>query len=370
MQEILISSYAGDAHAEAVLWGLRTLGHPASLWQVRQFPASQALSIAVEPGEPVRHVIETADRTVALDEVRTVWNRRPVPPELGDDVDPRDREFAQGESEQHLAGFLTTACPGALWVNPPAATGLDTNKPWQLQLAREAGFSVPATLFSNAPDRVAAFFARHGGNIVYKSYRPQNWREGDEEPVSYTNYTAAVTEQDLGKRDALAMCPGIFQERIDKAFELRVTAIGNSFFCVRIDAPHSERARLDWRSERSAMRLSPFPLPDAVRDKCRSFMKRFGIVFGCFDFIVAPSGDWYFLEVNPMGQFLWQEERLPELPMLDAMCAFLISADPDFARAPPPAPLAFEDYRKWAVAERIRRMDAENRALVEKLVEY
>lgn len=370
MHDILISSYAGDAHAGAVLWGLERLGQPALLWQTHLFPAAEALSIAFEPGAPPRHHVDMAERSVELGNFKTVWNRRPGTPELGAGVDPRDRDFAQDESEQHLAGFLTTACRDALWVNPPAATGFDTNKPYQLQLAAEVGFAVPATLISNCPDRILAFFDRHGGDIVYKSYRPQDWLEGDDSPVRYTNLTAAVSAEDVRNRSALAMCPGIFQQRIAKAFELRVTAMGDTFFCVRIDAPDRDRAKLDWRTDRAAMRLSAFPLPADVKARCRAFMKRFGIVFGCFDFIVSPAGEWVFLEVNPMGQFLWKEERLPELRLLDAMCAFLVSADPDFAWTPPAAPLAFADYRAWETAERIRRADAENRALVEKLVEY
>ena len=298
-------------------------------------------------------------------------HRRPGPPQLCDDIDPRDRDFAQDESEQHLGGFLATACRDALWVNPPAATGLDTNKPHQLQLARDIGFAVPATLVSNSPDRILAFFERHGGNIIYKSYRPQSWREGDDGPSTHVNHTAAVTREDLRNRRALAMCPGIFQERIAKAFELRVTVMGDTFFCVRIDAPESvEGEQLDWRNDRRGMRLSPFPLPGEIRAKCRAYMSRFGIVFGCFDFIISPSSEWFFLEVNPMGQFLWKEERVPELPLLDAMCAFLISADPDFSWAPPPAPLAFADYRAWKAAARPRRADADGLPRVAKTVEY
>lgn len=32
-------------------------------------------------------------------------------------------------------------------------------------------------------------------------------------------------------------------------------------------------------------------------------MRKLGIIFGCFDFIVTPDEEYVFLEVNPMGQF-------------------------------------------------------------------
>ena len=45
-----------------------------------------------------------------------------------------------------------------------------------------------------------------------------------------------------------------------------------------------------------------------------------------------------------MGQFLWKEEKVPQLPLLDAMCAFLTSGDPDFSYAPGQDPLRLADY--------------------------
>ena len=36
----------------------------------------------------------------------------------------------------------------------------------------------------------------------------------------------------------------------------------------------------------------------------------FSLVFGAFDFIITPEGQWIFLEVNPNGQWLWLEQNL------------------------------------------------------------
>jgi hypothetical protein len=344
MTRILISSYGGDAHAAAILWGLRALGCAASLWQPHLFPGRQALSIRFG-AEGMRHLVEDADGTFDLAEVGTVWNRRAESPMLSPDIDARDRDFAQVESEQHLAGFLATACRRALWVNPPAATGFDTNKPLQLRLAAETGFAVPATLFSNSPDEIGRFFDAHDGDIVHKSYRPGWWAGEEGQAGPLVNHTAAIAREDLANRRALAMCPGIFQQRLAKAFEVRLTIMGGTCFGVRIDGGGSEAGRLDWRSDRCGMRLSPLPVPAEIAALCRSYMARAGLVFGCFDFIVTPALQWHFLEVNPMGQFLWQEERLPDLPLLDAMCAFLISGDPDFERRPRAPRVRFADFR-------------------------
>ncbi|RME33023.1 MAG: hypothetical protein D6794_12045, partial [Deltaproteobacteria bacterium] len=50
--------------------------------------------------------------------------------------------------------------------------------------------------------------------------------------------------------------------------------------------------------------------------------------------IVTPGGEVVFLEVNEMGQWLWIEFRLPDVPLLDAFCRFLLSRDPEFVYRP------------------------------------
>jgi hypothetical protein len=354
MRRIIVVSHRRDLHADAILWGLRTGGQEAALWQPHHFPADAALSMRFGQDEAVRHDIEPGgaggaggSRGADWAGAKTVWNRRPLPPRLPADLDPRDRLFAEAESAQHLAGFLSTAWSDALWVNPPAATAFDTNKPLQLRLAQEAGFRIPATLFSNSPAEIRAFFDAHDGNIVYKSYRQESWSGEPEQPGTFVNHTAAVSREDLADERMLARCPGIFQERLTPAYELRVTAMGDQFFCVRIDVSEDARHVPDWRGDKLGLRLSIHAMSESLRDLCRAYMAKAGIVFGCFDFIVTPSGQTCFLEVNPMGQFLWKELHLPELPMLDAMCAFLASSDPRFVHDGRGERLAFSDYLDW-----------------------
>ena len=59
-------------------------------------------------------------------------------------------------------------------------------------------------------------------------------------------------------------------------------------------------------------------------------MNHFGIVFGCFDFIVTPDGEYFFLEINEQGQFLWVEDANPSIKMLDTFTEFLIEQSSNF----------------------------------------
>ncbi|MFM9438385.1 hypothetical protein ACFDR9_005491 [Janthinobacterium sp. CG_23.3] len=76
---------------------------------------------------------------------------------------------------------------------------------------------------------------------------------------------------------------------------------------------------------------SVFTLPAAELKKVRAFIRASGLRYGSIDMIVDTEENYIFLEVNETGQFLWIEDILPELPLLDCFADFLISRDPEFA---------------------------------------
>ncbi len=50
-------------------------------------------------------------------------------------------------------------------------------------------------------------------------------------------------------------------------------------------------------------RMVPFTLPGDVASKIRKLMKNLRLESGSLDFIVTPDDEYYFFEVNPVGQF-------------------------------------------------------------------
>ncbi len=49
-------------------------------------------------------------------------------------------------------------------------------------------------------------------------------------------------------------------------------------------------------------------------------MKRLNLRFGSIDLIVTPDDELVFLEINEQGQFLFLDERCPELGVMQADC--------------------------------------------------
>src|SRR5206468_1237460 len=86
----------------------------------------------------------------------------------------------------------------------------------------------------------------------------------------------------------------------------------------------SNQGQVDWRKAYEEIVMESFQVPPSITRCCIDTLKKLGIVFGCFDFVVTPQGSYAFLEVNEMGQFLFVE-HFTGLPLLNAFSEFLSS---------------------------------------------
>jgi glutathione synthase/RimK-type ligase-like ATP-grasp enzyme len=81
-------------------------------------------------------------------------------------------------------------------------------------------------------------------------------------------------------------------------------------FAVKIDSQEKEQTKYDWRKDQLNVGYKTFDLPIEIKTKLLALHKEFKLVYGAYDFIVDPNGEYYFLEVNPAGQWLWMEEAI------------------------------------------------------------
>lgn len=349
MARVLATTFPHDFHAVEVALALHDLGHQAVLWHGADFPTRQHASLSFD-GEAVGWELSGPEPEIesAGSPFDVVWLRRPTPPALPGDLHPGDLPVAQRENEHFVACLWNLMAEEAFWVNPLSSRGRADLKGVQLREAARAGLEVPPTLMSNDPARIREFLEAHAGGTVFKPFRPAQW-DGDGRVALMM--TSEVSPADLPSDEMLRLVPGIFQPRIPKAHELRVTYMGGHTVTARLHSQESEATRLDWRAASATVRVEPAILPEEVGRACRRLMERLNLVFGCFDFIVTPEGRHVFLEVNPMGQFLWIEESNPELRLLEPFCEFLAAGQAEF-RPKGGLNLRHEDYAP-AAEERI-----------------
>ena len=334
-KRILIISEASDMHSDGVAWALRKKGHDCEILITPDFPTLLGMSMRLDPGDPKGRLLArgpgltTTDWSEPFD---AVWTRRPGTAVLPEDMHPGDQEVASRQCGIFLEGVAPFLDHGAhtFWVNPPVSDVVAQQKASQLRSAVRCGLKIPETLISNDPAEIRAFIREQGGLAAYKLLRPASWISEDEggEHV-FVAQTVPVREEQLPEDDVLRLCPGIFQPLLPKTFEVRVACLGDFLVAIRIHSQADERAATDWRAGQFYIDMEPYDLPADVADGCRRLLRDLGVVHSSLDFIVTPSGEHIFLEVNPQGQFLFLETRAG-LPLLDMFSEFLIAGTRDF----------------------------------------
>jgi glutathione synthase/RimK-type ligase-like ATP-grasp enzyme len=334
---LLIVTQQGDIHAYSVAEAARLKGACVSLWHTSDFPRSTRAIIEV--GRELRFEVHGPDLPSLGSAFDVVWHRRPCLNVNREMLHPSDVRFAQYEAQVLQTALLDLVAPKAFWVNPRQAANRAGNKILQHEAARRVGLSTPRALYSNHPGEIRRFLATVGGQAVYKPLCGLVWEKGDSR---FMIFTSIVTGETLVEDTLLQNVPGIYQEVVAKAYEVRITMCGTLALGVRLWSQETTRGKLDWRRAYDELKMEPLEIPQPIQLRCARVLHRLGLVFGCFDFIVTPSGEWVFLEVNQMGQFLFLEEP-SGLYLLDAFTEFLIGRRFQFDWQPGPAAIRYPE---------------------------
>ncbi|MFB7929404.1 ATP-grasp ribosomal peptide maturase [Streptomyces sp. NPDC056039] len=306
---VLVVTNLDDPTADLVIDELYERDVPVVRFDSGDFPATLSCSAVIGDSDSWRGSVRTPSRRADLGAVRSMYYRRPSGftfPHL----DKQDERFAVAQARYGLGGILTSL-PGCLYVNHPHRIGDAEYKPSGLAAAAEAGFMLPPTLITNVPADVRAFIKRHGPAVFKPISVPLYLVEGKAQTVPVSE----VAAEDIDESVSGTM--HLFQKRVDKVGDIRVTVIGEHTFAVRIDS-----GLLDWRTDYGTHTYTPVRVPPAVELAMHAYLSHFGLVFGAFDFALTDSGDWIFIECNPSGQWAWMEPPTG-LPMTAALADIL-----------------------------------------------
>lgn len=314
MGTVLVLTARDDVTADAVIDELSTRDVRVVRYDTADFPISSRLAATLGPTGWEGTV--TGDRTVDLNDVDAVWWRRPEVFDVPTGWPDHARAFAVSEARAGLLGVL-----GSLpvrWINHPARDSAANYKPVQLAVAARCGLRVPQTVITSDPDHAREFIG--GSEVVYKGL--SGGVLGPSRQHHYLPTTLVDAEQ---LDESVAGTAHLFQERVPKAFEVRLTVIGERMFPIAIHAG-SEAARLDWRTDYASLTYEWIDMPVQVEKSVRMLMDELGLFFGALDFAVTPDGRWVFFEINPNGQWHWLAARTGA-PMVEAMADALQGRD-------------------------------------------
>jgi hypothetical protein len=295
---ILIISYPGEEHTDSVVGHLERAGREVVRLDMAEFPSSASLTLCWTDGVAPSFRIGRADGVAALGAARVGWWRRVRPftvdPALGRG---EMRAFAESETAQAVGGMLD-ALP-CRWVNPRAADDTAHRKPYQWAMAQRLGIPVPRTLVTTDPDAARSFVTEAAPHrVVFKPFlaTTQSWRE-----------TRIVGPRDLERLDLVRFAPVIFQHYVS-GVDLRVTMVGEQVFAAEIDARGTSYP-FDVRMVIGEVQMRAIELPRAVQDALLALQRRLGLDYGAIDLRRTEAGEFFFLEVNPAGQWLFVEQR-------------------------------------------------------------
>jgi glutathione synthase/RimK-type ligase-like ATP-grasp enzyme len=343
MKNILIPTKPDDQHAHFVKLALEKKGHTATLWYTADFPEMQTHSFEFNKNGVSWRARGREFKVNDQDEFDVVWWRRPRRPVVPEYVHPEDVENASYENMELYKTFWHIISPKAFWVNPTSAAKECGCKLLQLKVARNCGLNVPETLISNEPQDIKRFISDNGvGNTVFKPLFPVIWISKEDTRLTYTK---EIRLDMLPSDKYLQTTAGIFQQKISKAYELRVNIFGNTCVTAKLASQEHPEGKDDWRKiPNQELSAEEYQLPGHILARCKLFMRKMGLAMGCFDFIVTPEGDYYFLEVNEQGQFLWIEDINPTIKMLDIFTDFLIDGTDTFTRVADHQTISIKDY--------------------------
>ncbi|MEV0278530.1 ATP-grasp ribosomal peptide maturase [Streptomyces sp. NPDC050610] len=302
---VLVVTQLDDATADVVIAELCRREVPVVRLDPADFPDSVSVTVRVDGGGLVGEV-RTATRATALEGVRSVYWRRPRPYAAPAGLDTQDARWCAEQARYGLGGILA-ALPGAHYVNHPWRNRAAEHKPAQLVAAARCGLRVPPTLLTNEVEQARRFAAEYGP-VVYKPLYNSDY--ADDRGQSLTVWVEEVDPEDLDAGVGQTM--HLFQQRVDKVADIRLTAVGDRLFAVRIDGSPG----LDWRRYYDDLSYTPLDTPPDVAKAVHDYLTTFHLTYGAFDFGLDAAGRWHWYECNPNGQFAW-------LPVADQIAAAL-----------------------------------------------
>jgi glutathione synthase/RimK-type ligase-like ATP-grasp enzyme len=316
--KLIVLAPEDDNHTAPIKWALEKAGHRVVCWAGLSWTENGQASLIMNQDDTLvlgGHSVDPGD---------VVWIRRPELPESNPKVSEADKKFASLEyrSFYHSIAYILETLP--VWcINRYSAARVMIQKAVQLRLARQCGLKTPATLMSNHPATVREFFARENSRTICKGFTPHVWQKEGQKSVAITE-TFELTRDQLPNDEVLTYAPAIYQERVPKDYDIRMVLMGNQIYSYAL---RNTKQALDWRQDAGLGHVTAelVPTPPDVEKGVLEFARRSGLCFGSLDFGVDAQGQWWYLEINEQGQFLWIDQFNREARLLEKFCAFVTS---------------------------------------------
>lgn len=320
--KVLVVTSRDDAHADHVIDRCNRSGLSDTVVRLNTEDFVSNCIVSFDTDSFSMELVDSG-RIVRSNDIRSVWYRRPLEPEILNEPDEGVREWIKKQSTACLRGLYFSTHDTALWVNPLPALHRARHKLQQLSLARSLGFQVPRTCVTNDPRTAGLFTSSVSGRVCTKSLEEPNFTV-DGHLYPFLTRMVSGSEEIRANSDGIRRCPILLQEYIEKTADIRVVCIGQKLFAVSIASQDNPLSRDDFRGVAPGLlRHTTHELPDSVARLIRAFVQHQNLQFSALDIVLSANGDYFFLENNPNGQWLWLE-HCAGVPLTEAMLDLLL----------------------------------------------
>ena len=248
------------------------------------------------------------NQKIKVNEISSIVLRRPRLP-LIDANDEAKNRFFDREILHSIRAFLEST--NALWMNHPDANSSASSKPRNLYFAQKYGLNVPSSLISSDLKEISNWVKKHK-NCVIKSISHGLIDDIDNPKMAFTK---RLSQNFNIKKDVIPGVPIFLQDEINKIYDIRLTIVGNITFSAALP---SNKEIVDWRAYDNSTRWERFNLPEGIINACLKLCKKLNLEFAAIDLVMDYKNQFYFLELNPNGQWVWLEEEC-DLEISDAI---------------------------------------------------
>ncbi len=171
-----------------------------------------------------------------------------------------------------------------------------------LNAAKRYNLKTPQFILTTRKNNLTIFFEQCNEQIIIKDIDyPFFFNKQD---LSYCSYTELITTeefQNLPEKFQLTF----FQQYIEKEYEVRAFYFLEKIYSMVIFSQKDPMTRIDFRryNYKNPNRIVPYKLPKTIEKKLCTLMHALNLETGSIDILKSISGEYYFLEINPVGQF-------------------------------------------------------------------
>lgn len=241
--------------------------------------------------------LEYQGKEIISKEIKGYWYRRGYLDTVNHEYSKNKKvndllvRFINSENKVPLA-FVISLLENNLTSKISGFFAPNVNKLFQLHIAKKSGLKIPSSYIFTENRKIA-------GNYITKSM--DNVFDFIDQKYSIINYTNKVESDDMRR----IIAPSFVQECIDKKFEVRTFYLHGKTYSMGIFSQRNSKTKIDFRHYDDSLpnRNPPVKLPEELERKIGVFMKSLHLDCGSLDFVYSTSGEFIFLEVNPIGQF-------------------------------------------------------------------